>query len=102
MRTIKLTPAQDKNLTQAIQTQAQLEHQFRIAQAQLNSAANNKQGIFEMICEAHDIDIKTLDPQAKINVKDGLLTISEVSASTRIKKELTKKVKSNGHDKVKA
>lgn len=102
MRTIKLTPSQTKNLTQAIQAQAQLEQSFRIAQAQLNSAANHRQGIFEMICEAHCIDVTTIDPQAKINVKDDMLTISEVDASNRMKKDVNKKIKSNGYDKVKA
>jgi hypothetical protein len=102
MRAIKLTPSQTKNLTQAIQAQGQLEQAFRIAQAQLNSAANHRQGIFEMICEAHGIDAATIDQQARINLKDDVLTISEVSASARIKKDVNKKSKSNGHDKVKA
>lgn len=72
-----------------------LTNQFNIAQAQLNSAANYRNSIVEMIYEAHNIDPKSVPLGTKFHLKDGQLTIGEQSTSERIKSDLNKV--SNGH-----
>lgn len=75
MKQVKLTPTQDRTLSEAVQQLVARRAEFLTAQAQMNAAANHHQAIMEMIYEAHGIDKSTIDPKTKFNLKDSVLTI---------------------------
>ncbi|MGL6121686.1 MAG: hypothetical protein ACRC1W_01355 [Shewanella sp.] len=102
MKQIKLTQLQENKLSDAVKNVYMLQNQARIIQSQLNSAANYQQSILEMIYESHGVDTNSITPATNVNLKDGYLTIGEVNASDRIKKDLKKTLNPHSNGKAKS
>lgn len=77
MKNLKLTPNQEQKLTQAINAENAYKQQLQLSQQHFRNAESHRQSIFEMVLEAHNVDLKTLAEEGQIQIKDGHLLLPE-------------------------
>jgi hypothetical protein len=102
---IKLNPKQEQKLINAVNKEQSYKQQFLVAENQFREATKSRMDIFEMICDAHNVDVSMVDTKT-MSIRNHELILEEIkkpiTASERIKKSLKSKLNQNGHAKSKA